>query len=116
MRELEESEARYRAVMEQSPEAIVLVDPANGEIVEANARFTERFGYDLTQKSGLTLYELMQDEMKMFSNDLENASMVNGLPLQRKLLRLQNGNIINIERTAKVVRYRNPTTVYDGNA
>ncbi len=108
MRELEESEARYRAVMEQSPEAIVLVDPANGDIVEANARFSERFGYDLNQKSVLTLYELMQDEIKMFSNDLESVSMANGvLPLQRKLLRLQNGNIINIERTAKLVRYRN---------
>lgn len=37
MRTVEESEARYRAVMEQSPEAIVLVEPIGGKIVETNA-------------------------------------------------------------------------------
>ena len=107
MGELEESEARYRAILEQSPEAIVLVDPENGEIVEANARFTERFGYDLNQESVPVLRDLFPDEADLLLPAMDNAAMIKDLPLKRKLLRHQNGCVINVERTAKLVRYRN---------
>lgn len=107
MREIEESEARYRAVMEQSPEAIVLVDPDGGKIVEANARFIERFGYDLNQDSVLKLQDLMHGEAEIFRTDLEKETVIDVLPMQRKLLRHRKGYAINVERSAKVVRYRN---------
>jgi len=48
-----EKELLYRTVLEQSPEAVLLIDPGTGEIVEANTRFTERFGYKLPQQGPL---------------------------------------------------------------
>lgn len=106
MKDIEESEARYRAVMEQSPEAIVLVDPDGGEIVAANARFTERFGYSLNQKTVPTLYDLILDEPKIIKQDMEITKTSAALPTQRKLFRHDNGTIVTVERSARVVHYQ----------
>ena len=107
MRTLEESEARYRAVMEQSPEAIVLVEPSSGKIVEANARFTERFGYDLHRDPELILHELLLNETELNEANPDDAESLQSVPLQRRLLMHKNGCAISVERSAQRVLYRN---------
>jgi diguanylate cyclase (GGDEF)-like protein/PAS domain S-box-containing protein len=42
-RALRESEARYRSLVETAPEAIVVLDPSNGEFVDANDQALELF-------------------------------------------------------------------------
>ncbi len=42
---LSESEARYRALIESAPEAMVVADAKTGRIVDANARALSLFGY-----------------------------------------------------------------------
>ena len=104
--ELSESEARYRAVMGQSPEAVLICDPNTGEILETNSRFTERFGYDLDQDGPLTVFELAADEPENIEKYLEKARKEGFLPLQRRLLRHRCGIQVQVERAATLVRYR----------
>jgi len=103
---LVESEARYRAIIEQAPEAVLLIDPETGEIIEANARFTERFGYDLRGNGPLSIYDFIVDNPATIANFIGSAKKDGVLPVQRRIVRHRNGFVVTVERSATLVRYR----------
>jgi PAS domain S-box-containing protein len=103
---LEESEARYRAVMEQSPEAVIICSPDTGEIVIANARFTERFGYDLRRGVPLRIFDIIADTTESVQIYLDKVKVDRFLPVQRRIVRHYNGFLIQVERSATLVQYR----------
>ena len=53
-----EAEDRYRAVVEQSIEAIILVDPSTEHILDANRAFSKLTGYGPTEAAALSLRDL----------------------------------------------------------
>jgi PAS domain S-box-containing protein len=101
-----DSEARYRAVLDQAPEAVSICDPNTGEILETNARFTRLFGYDLQQDRPLFLYDLAVDTRSNIDALLEKLKNDGSLPLQRRVLRHKNGTLVDIERAATLVRFK----------
>jgi PAS domain S-box-containing protein len=101
-----ESEARYRAVMEQAPEAMLLCDPDTWDVVEANSRFTALFGYDLQEKEPLNLIALFVDEPAKIREYIDRLIQTGNLALQRRVCRHRNGSAITVERTATLVKYR----------
>lgn len=60
--ELQESEERYRAVMEQSPASVMITDTA-GRIEYVNPRFTHTTGYSLEEVAGKNPRFLKSGEM-----------------------------------------------------
>ena len=108
---IEESEARYRAVVEQSPEAVLLCDPDTGEIVEANRRFGERFGYDLYRDGPLRVYQITVDSEENIRKFLDRVKQERFLPVQRRTVRHRNGAILQVERSATLVQYGERTLV-----
>lgn len=102
---LVESEARYRAVIEQSPEAVLLIEPETGKILEANSRFIEQLGYDLRRDGELSLYQLVFAEPDEVRDMLELLMRQERLPLQRRLFNHRNGSITAVERSARMFLY-----------
>ena len=109
--EIEESEARYRAVVEQSPEAVLLCDPDTGEIIEANRRFGERFGYDLHRDGPLRVYQFSVDSEEHIKAVLDRVKQDRFLPVQRRTVRHRNGALLQVERSATLVQYGERTLV-----
>ncbi len=103
---LAESEARYRALLEQAPEAILVIDPQTGRILETNTRFCERFGYDLRQDGLLHAQDITLDSAENVAALLVNSQQNGSLPLQRRIVRHRNGFLVEVERSATLVRYR----------
>lgn len=101
-----ESEARYRAVIEQAPEAILLSDLETTEIIETNSCFTQLFGYDVRQDGPLTMYDIIDDSRSNIQEMLKEVKRNGILPPQRRLLRHKNGTRLDVERTATLVHYR----------
>lgn len=101
-----ESEERYRAVMEQSPEAIIICDPDTGKIIEANSRFSERFGYTIDKATPLYIFEFTLDSRENIEAFLRQIKRDGHLSLQRRVMRHRNGSRIQVERSARLVRYR----------
>ena len=58
---LEASEHRYRAVLEQSSEGMILVDRGSGTIMEANQAFARLLGYAPAEMAGLALAAVFSD-------------------------------------------------------
>jgi PAS domain S-box-containing protein len=59
-RALEYSERRYRQLMEEASDAIILAD-RDGQIQEANRRTQELFGYSAEELSGMSLLDLLPE-------------------------------------------------------
>ncbi|SPD75725.1 PAS domain S-box protein (modular protein) [uncultured Desulfobacterium sp.] len=77
LRELQESEKKYRTIFERSSDAIMLVD-SNGKILEINQAGVEMFGYDnktelLALKSAS---ELLEDKKSFY--DLQKSITTDG--------------------------------------
>lgn len=106
-----ESEARYRAVVEQAPEAVLLCDEITGEIIEANSRFSERFGYDLKRDGPLTVFAIIVDEHSNIERLMEEAKFSGQLALQRRVIRHRNGFFVQVERRATRVHYRGSSLI-----
>ena len=105
--ELAESEERYRALVHQAPEALLLCDPVTGEIVEANQRFIAQFGYNLENDGPLNVFDLLEENQTEVRENLD-AAMRNGiLPVQRRMGRHRNGALVHLERSASLVQYGN---------
>ena len=104
---LAESEARYRALIEQAPEAILVIEPQSGVILETNTRFTERFGYDLRHDGPLRAQDITLDSTENVEALLERSQRIGSLPMQRRVVRHRKGFLVEVERSATVVRYRN---------
>jgi PAS domain S-box-containing protein len=54
-------EVDYRALFEHAADALVVFDPATGEIVDANERYCELLGYSADQVDGVTLSDVTAD-------------------------------------------------------
>ncbi len=60
-RELQTSEARFRAIFDGVNEAIFLHDAESGAIIDANTRMTEMFGYSRKEARRLSMGDLSAD-------------------------------------------------------
>ncbi len=57
-RELAETESRFRNFFEQNSSVLLIIDPENGEIVEANSSAVEYYGYDRSQLIGMRMDQI----------------------------------------------------------
>ncbi|MBI5918227.1 MAG: PAS domain S-box protein [Nitrosomonadales bacterium] len=59
---LEESETRYRTIVENAPVGIILVDLGNRRILESNQTFQEMLGYSSQELRQMSIAEFMPEE------------------------------------------------------
>ncbi|HEX9729772.1 MAG TPA: PAS domain S-box protein [Gemmatimonadales bacterium] len=87
---LRESEERYRALVEQSWDAIYVTTRA-GKVVEANAAALALFGYDAEEFVGLDARELMPqaDDIRRFQREMAEGGQVDDLDVH---MRTSNGD------------------------
>ena len=101
---LKSSQARYRALMEQSFEALALVDIEKREVVEVNRRFTELFGYSLPEDAPLTIDKYMTDSQehkdRIYNTTLREQRV---LTPEEKVYRHKNGAEVHGERAGTVI-------------
>jgi PAS domain S-box-containing protein len=102
---LREGEERYRAVVEQATEGILLVDVDDRRVLEANAAYLDLLGYSSEEMSGLTLYDLVpypRESMDCYvERVLERGSYVSG---ERRHLR-KDGSTVDVEVRANTIHY-----------
>ena len=106
---LSESEARYRALIEQSPESVLVCDSESGEVIEVNSRFSEQFGYCLPVDGQLKLASLFGHDQQNIRDRLDKAKQLGVLTPQRLRLLHKNGMLLHVEGTATLVHYCNRT-------
>ncbi len=100
---LASSQARYRAFVDQSFEAMLMVDINTREIVEVNSRFSALLGYSLPEDAPLYANKIVVDSDdldRIFNETLSNQRC---LPTETRIFRHKNGTVVSVERTGTVV-------------
>ena len=85
---LRESEERYRNLVQQSSEAIVLIDPASRTVIESNRRFQELLGYLQTELENLPVYHFVlgsKEQIDLYFDEILPIS--HQLPLESRRFR-----------------------------
>ncbi len=100
---LQQSEQRYRALMMQGYDAVVLLDCETLEVVEANPAFEKMTGYKLPLEQPLHVFELFADEkiniLRYLAEIHENGILS---PNLRKI-RTRGGGVREVERTGILI-------------
>ena len=104
---LQESETKYWAVLEQSPDAVLLCDPDTGVVVETNSQFNERLGYD--RAVATNLFELIVDTPERIRQLMSTVAQTGRSPLQRQTFFHHNGRRLSMEGSATLITYRGRT-------
>ena len=110
-----DSEERYRAMMQQSSDAISLVDVETKTFIEVNNRWLELFGYAPEEVASLTVYDLIEDDPANI--DQGYAEIVRegkGVSVLRRFRR-KDGRVFEAERVGSVIKYGGKTVLMFAN-
>jgi PAS domain S-box-containing protein/putative nucleotidyltransferase with HDIG domain len=105
--ELRESEAKYRAVLEQSVDNIFLVDLETKKILESNVSLRNLLGYSADEMKKLTVYDFVarpKDEMKKKLEQLQKEDKT--VIRERKYLR-KDGSLVDVEMVRNLITFGN---------
>ena len=109
--ELKESEERYRAVVEQAAEGILLIDVDTKRVLEANAAYQDLLGYSLEEILQLSLYDLVPYPVESIDcyvrQVLEQKSYVSGQRRHRR----KDGSLVDVEVSANLISYGSRGTI-----
>ena len=100
---LQDAEARYRLLFEQSPDAILLVDVATGQVIEANERAWMQLGYTREEFAHLRIsdYEALEKPEETTKHMRTVAS--EGRDSFDTLHRMKTGEIRNVHVWTKTI-------------
>ena len=102
--QLRESQARYHALVDQSFEAMSLIDIQTRRVVEVNRRFTELFGYSLPEDAPLFSDKCVVDSDtnldKIYTDTLKHERV---LESEIRIVRHKNGSEVPVERAGSVI-------------
>ncbi len=105
--QLRESEARYRAIIRQTSEGIILAYAHNKKIIDVNTAYAKMLGYSCEEMSELTLYNLIGNDLQSFTHDLAMV-MENKQDLVGEYLhRCKDGSLLNLESSISINNYHN---------
>ena len=99
---LRESEEKYRLLVEQAADGILIFD-AQGKLMEANSRACEMFGYSCDELVHRNLREFIPAE-ELIANPLRIQDLIDGKTLlSERYARRQDGTLVLVEISAKML-------------
>lgn len=104
--ELEHSEKKYQALMAEANDAILLLNPINGQIIEANQKCEELTGYNSEELHGMRITELHPAaEIKRLNKFLSEIRNVGQISLEDLALAKKNGDLAWVDARSSYIRY-----------
>jgi len=102
---LQASEGKYRSVVEQAGDAILIFDPATEAIQEVNRAAIEWFGYAREEMLSMKITELMAEDPESMRANIERISQRDDLYLMERRARRKDGSLIDVEASASPIIY-----------
>ena len=98
------SQVRYQTLMEQSTEALLLVEIQTQQVLEVNRRFTELLGYSLPEDAPLYVKQFVHSSQEELDH-LYNVTLAQQrfIPAEPRRLRHKNGVDVLVDRAGTVI-------------
>ena len=102
---LRDSEEKYRAIVRQISEGIILVDPTTKKIIEANNAYCSLMGYTNQEITSLQIYDLVATDPEI-NDSIINKVQRSGLNItQESIHRHRNRSLVNVEVNISSIFY-----------
>jgi len=101
---LQIGEARYRAVVTQATEGIVLLESPGALIVETNPAFQHLLGYTEEELIGMSLYDIVADQRAQVARNLRRAVRRGQYAVGERRYRRKDGALVIVEGSATTLR------------
>jgi diguanylate cyclase (GGDEF)-like protein/PAS domain S-box-containing protein len=108
---LKESEERYRALMEQSVEAIYLYDAETKRILESNAAFRRLMGYAEEELLGMCIYDFIDHDEDNIDQHVQHSLREKRRHIGERRYRRKDGSVIVVDTSASVISYDGRTAM-----
>ncbi len=108
---LKESEERYRAVMEQSVEAIYLYDAQTKRVLESNEAFRRMMGYNEEELIGSQIYDFIDHDRENIDANIRRSLREKRRHIGERRYRQKDGTVIVVDTSASVVSYGGKTAL-----
>lgn len=109
--ELSESEMKYRSVVEQASDGIVIYDIDSRKILQTNKAYCKMLGYEMDEMLSFTLYDMVahdKDSVDSFVNKIINEKLVF---IGERFHKMKNGDLLPVEVSARKFCYAGNTAM-----
>jgi diguanylate cyclase (GGDEF)-like protein/PAS domain S-box-containing protein len=104
-REQQQNEERYRAVVEQASEGILIVDAESKRIFEANSALKNLLGYTNEEVLNLTLYDAIANNYNAAEKEIEKLHIQSKEKTRECQYRRRDGSSVDVEVSANLISY-----------
>ncbi len=102
------SENKYRALMEQAYDAVLLINPDTGQITEVNLQAEALTGYTNEDFLAIKYWDLFSGEMVSSARSLFNKGVERGFSIFYDLpLKKKNGDTVWVDLSARLIEFNN---------
>ncbi len=108
---LKESEERYRAVVEQSVEAIYLYDAQTKRVLESNPAFQQMVGYTAEELRGREIYDFIAHRKEDINENVRRSLEKKRRIIGERDYRRKDGSVFVVETSASVIPYLGRTAI-----
>jgi len=102
---LRQSEELYRAAVEQSAEAIYLIDAETKRIIQLNPALQRLLGYTFEELKNMSIYDYLAHRREDIDHHFEHVLTEGGHFLGVRTHRRKNGSLIEMEVSANAITY-----------
>ncbi|MFW3147303.1 MAG: ATP-binding protein [Thermoplasmatota archaeon] len=105
IREIIDSETKYRSVLEQSPDNIYIVDMETMRIVETNTTLQRLLGYSTEELQEMTPYDFIEHEKEDIDGKVGNLSIGKNTQIGERRYRRKDGSHVIVEVSANLLEF-----------
>lgn len=102
---LRQSEAKYRAVVEQTSEGIVLYDIDKRQVLDANPAYLKLLGYTLDEIRGKNLYDLVVTSEQSVADTIQVVLQQQNRRIGERQHRRKDGSLVDVDVSASLISF-----------
>ncbi len=103
---LEESEERYRSVVERMADSLFLADLDTGRVLESNASLQDLLGYTAEELLGMSIYEFVAEDREAITDDVRRLREGRSFFVGERQYRRKDGSLADVEVSAAMIPHR----------
>jgi two-component system, cell cycle sensor histidine kinase and response regulator CckA len=103
--ELNDNEERYRAVVQQTSEGLILADIETLRVIECNEAFARMLGYSVAEVLDLSAYDFIADKPEVIDDGALALRRGALMPVAERNFRRKDGSLLEVEINISVISY-----------
>jgi diguanylate cyclase (GGDEF)-like protein/PAS domain S-box-containing protein len=105
-KELQESEQRFRSVVERTMDGVFMADLDTNTILESNAALQNMLGYTPEELTGMKLYDIVAEDRESIDQSMQRLKEEKSLSIGERRYRHKDGSLLDVEVSASVVPFK----------